>query len=43
MECPLLNGNIQKETDKKIEKKVLSEISGGCVILLSNKSLNGSK
>ena len=40
--CPLLHGNMQKETDKDIEK-VFSETSGGCVIPVRNNFLNDSK
>ena len=38
MECPLMHGNIQKETDTDIEtEKKITETSGGCVIPVSNK------
>ena len=39
-ECPLLHGNMEKETDTKI---VFTETSGGCVIALRNNSFIDSK
>ena len=39
MKCPLLHGNIQKETDIEIDKNIFLK-SGGCVILVT---LNDSK
>ena len=42
MKCPLLHGNILKETDREIEKKYVM-ISGGFVIpVVQNNSLNDS-
>jgi hypothetical protein len=38
-----MHGNIQKETDTEIKKKVFGEVSGGCVIPVRNNSLNHSK
>ena len=42
MKCPLLHGNIQKETDRETEKKYVM-ISGGFVIpAVQNNSVNDS-
>ena len=41
MKCPLLHGNIQKETDRETDKSVM--ISGGFMIpALQNNPLNDS-
>ena len=40
MKCPLLNGNIQKETDREIKKYVM--IAGGFVIPQYRITLNDS-
>ena len=43
MKCPLLHGNIQKETDRERDRKKYFMISGGFVIpAVQNNSLNDS-